>query len=607
MISLDCHHPDLEEFIDIKTDPTKVTKANISVRITDDFMRAVEKNEEFDLEFYRYESDQHITKTVNAREVFMKLATNNWKMAEPGCLFWDRIREWNMVSEYPNFEYAGVNPCGEEPLPPYGSCLLGSLNLAEFVDEKGGFQWEEFKDAVGTAVVALNEVLEEGLPLHPLEEQRKSVSDWLQIGMGVMGLADALIKMKIRYGSVDSLAMCNQIANIMAKSAILQSCRLAEIKGTFPKYDAYSTLKSEFFRAHVNKPEIVARSGLRNSQLLTIPPTGSIANLFGVSGAIEPIYANSYTRKTESLHGKDTYYKVYTPIVEEYMKSHGITDEKDLPDYFVTAKELNYKERIDMQSVWQNHIDASISSTVNLPNDITPEEVFELYMYAWKKGLKGVTIYRDGCEREGILSEDKEDEIKNEFDEEFYIPRGMIETVPEGLQYRKYNLTTGCGQLYLFVGIDDYDNKIYDIYTATDGESGGGCAVNTTAVSRLISIAMRGGVPMEDIIRQLKGSGACPSYLYAKGAGKKVSRGKSCASAIATVLEDIVAELAEYERWEREELEESTITEGADRDTIIEERAAIAVIGDVCPECGAELNHVGGCVECPECGWTKCN
>ena len=353
MISLSCDHPDLEDFIKVKSDLNKVNKANISVRITDKFMQAVENREKFMLRFTREETGETIKKEMDAFQIFKTICKMNWDYAEPGVLFWDRINRWNLLSLDDEFSYAGTNPCAEEPLPAGGSCLLGSINLAEFVGDDKHFIFSEFESAVEKAVIALNQVLDEGLPLHPLSEQRESVRDWRQIGLGILGLADMLIKAGVRYGSPEAVTLCNQIGTIMSNTAIKTSAELAKQKGPYPKYKSGIVRSSTFYRenSYGLTREFVDKYGLCNSQLMTIAPTGTLSTMLGVSGGIEPIFENSYQRKTESLHGHDEYYTVYTPIVKEYMDKHGITDEADLPDYFVTAKELDYKERIDMQDL----------------------------------------------------------------------------------------------------------------------------------------------------------------------------------------------------------------------------------------------------------------
>lgn len=419
MISMDCSHPDILEFIELKTDLEKVTKANVSVRIYKDFMEAVKKGTDYILSYEREATGEVIKKRVPARALFKKITDTSWDYAEPGVLFWDRISSWNLLSNTEEFSYAGVNPCAEEPLPAGGSCLLGSINLSEFVrnpfSERADFDFEELKKCVTASVYALNEVLEEGLPLHPLPEQRESVEKWRQIGLGIMGLADALIKLGVTYGQKETVDICDKIGFVMADTAIAASALLAKEKGRFSGCKVEEIMETPYFLMNTTEETraLVKEYGLRNSQLLTIAPTGTLSTMLGISGGIEPVYANYYERKTESLHGEDVYYRVYTKIVKDYMEAHRIEDDRELPGFFVTAMNLDYKQRIDMQAIWQLHVDASISSTVNLSHEFTKEETEALYMYAYDMGLKGITIYRDGCKRMGILSTKKKEENKS--------------------------------------------------------------------------------------------------------------------------------------------------------------------------------------------------
>ena len=229
-----------------------------------------------------------------------------------------------------------------------------------------------------------------------------------------------LIKLNIRYGSIEAIKLCEEISKNMLNSAVKKSALIAKEKGAFEKYNEEALFKSPFFIKNINEDvkEIVKKYGIRNSQILTIPPTGSISTMLGISGGIEPMFNISYTRKTETLHSKDVYYKVYTPIVKKYMNLKDISDEKDLPDIFVTAMNLKASERIAMQRAWQKYIDASISSTINLPYEATKEDVYNIYMSAWENKLKGITIYRDGCERSGVLLNDKNFEKENKQKEE---------------------------------------------------------------------------------------------------------------------------------------------------------------------------------------------
>lgn len=322
MISLDCHHPDLMDFIDIKTKEGKVTKANISVRVTDDFMHAVENDEDWVMSFTRKETGDTITKVEKARVIFDKLCENNWNWAEPGILFWDNICNYNLLSNNKDFKYAGTNPCAEEPLPAGGSCLLASINLSAFVNEDGKFDFLDFYRVVDLGVNYLNEVLEEGMMLHPLQEQRDSVAKWRQIGLGVMGVADMLIKMHLRYDSDEAIEHCRDVSMGMANHAMYVSARIASHEGMYPGCNA-NIENTSFFKANADTltRNVVERYGIANSQLLTIAPTGTISTMLGVSGGIEPIFAKSYKRKTESLHGETQYYDVLTPIYKEYAEN----------------------------------------------------------------------------------------------------------------------------------------------------------------------------------------------------------------------------------------------------------------------------------------------
>lgn len=588
MLSMKCDHPDIEQFIDIKKDLSRVTKANTSVRVTDAFMQAVVDDKPFELKFTRKETGEVITRTVSARELMMKLARNNWDMGEPGVLFWDRIESWNMLSGYDNFEYAGVNPCAEEPLPAGGSCLLGSLNLAEFVKPDSTFDYEAFCEAVRIAVRALNDVLDEGLPLHPLQIQRDSVRNWRQIGLGIFGLADMLIKLGIRYGSEEAVKLCDIIGYRMVRAAVAASCELAYENGRkFPMFNRADTEASEFLvHNDLNSVEC-----LYNSQLLTIPPTGTISTMLGVSGGIEPIYANSYERKTESLHGSDVYYKVYTPIVKQYMEEHGITDEKDLPDYFVTAKDIDPADRIAMQAVWQSHVDASISSTINLPNETTPEEILDIYIKAWKAGLKGITVFRDDCRRAGILSTRTHDGQNSASG----LPWGFVIEVNDGVVGKKRKLVTGCGSLHCTAFFDPVTGELVETYLSKG--SNGGCQNFMIGLSRMISLAARAGVGVDAIVDQLESCGVCPAYAVRRATKHDTSTGSCCPMAVGRAIKDMWREMREELGAGADAKTESTKVEQPDP----------RISAPVCPECGEPLVFEGGCNICKNCGWSKCS
>lgn len=594
MLSLSCEHPDLEEFIGIKSDLDRVTKANISIRITDKFMAAVKNKTPFTLSFTRLETGETITKEIDAYEMFHKMCEMNWDYAEPGMLFWDRINNWNLLSCDDEFEYAGTNPCAEEPLPAGGSCLLGSINLAEFACDTG-FDFESFKHCVKSSVIALNEVLDEGLPLHPLKEQRESVYDWRQIGLGIFGLADLLIKLGIKYGSPEAIDLCDMIGHTMADMAIKTSAVLAKEYGVYPKYKPEAVEQSAFYSKNAlgGTKELVESFGLRNSQLLTIAPTGSLSTMLGVSGGIEPIFANYYTRKTESLKGHDEYYKVYTPIVKEYMDKHGLKDDSELPDYFVTAQTLDYKNRIYMQSIWQSHIDASISSTVNVPNDFSVEQVEGLYMTAWDAGLKGVTIFRDGCKRAGILT--IKENVEDIVEKPHRLERGMIIKADDNCIGKKRTLRTGCGTLHCEAFFDPDNGQLLETYFSKG--SSGGCNNFMIGLSRMISLAARGGIDVYSIVDQLKSSGTCPSYAVRTATKHDTSKGSSCPVAIGNALLEMYEEM----------MDEVSFSDVEEKELEVITSKIVPVSKAKCPQCGGELVFEGGCNTCKNCGWSKCD
>ena len=596
MLSISCDHPDLEEFIEIKNDLTRVTKANISVRVNDEFMNAVVNDLDWEL-YFKTEHGDEMRKVVKAKKLFRLLSKNNWSMAEPGILFWDRIENHNLLSEDENFHYAGVNPCAEEPLPEGGSCLLGSINLAAYVKNRQ-FDFEEFTEDIHTIVKAMNIVLDDGLPLHPLAIQRETVRDWRQIGIGIMGLADMLIKLELQYDTREALAFCDHLGFLMTNEAILASALLAKEYGPYPKYNE-KVLDSEFLKENTTAStfEMVCEYGLRNSQILTIAPCGTLSTMLGISGGIEPIFSLSYTRKTESLHGVDTYYKVFTPIADDYMKKHGLTEEEELPGFFVTAQNINPYKRVEMQGVWQKHIDASISSTLNLPNETTVEEVEALYIHAWEEGLKGMTIFRDGCDRAAILTtskpkEEKKEEVVEEKKDE--IARGVVVPTSDDVIGLKKKLSGGCGSLHLQVYFDRTTGKMTEVFINKGGS--GGCNSNLNALSRMISIALRAGVDVKDVADQLGSTINCPSFASSRAKGINLSPGSSCAGAVGKALIDLNKEFQKMWR----------LMIIAENEEEVEEQKIMGL--KECPECGEKtLQMAGGCMQCSNCGYSKCD
>lgn len=393
---MDVNHAEIEDFINAKTRNKKLEECNISVRTDDLFMTRV------------------IAGDGNANELMYKLAENNWNWGEPGMLFWDNINKETLLSEYikkGEFEFAGVNPCAEEPLPAGGSCLLGSLNLAEFVKDPFGkrpaFDIPSFKQAVKVAIRALNQVLDEGLPLHPLQIQRDSVAKWRQIGLGIMGFGDMLIKMRIPYGSDRCSNLIATIGMALCNTGLQESALLAKELGTFEAYNPDYILNSFYLQSKIKEGviyeetiDLIKAHGLRNSQLFTIAPTGSIGTMFGVSTGVEPIYdVNGFARTTKSLNAEDKVYMEYSNIVQRAIEADDIDMLNNKPAYLIGAKDLDFMSRVKTQADWQVWIDASISSTLNLPKESPVEDVFKAYVAAHELGCKGLTVFRDGCKK----------------------------------------------------------------------------------------------------------------------------------------------------------------------------------------------------------------
>ena len=583
MISMDVNHAEIEDFINAKTRNKKLEECNISVRTDDLFMTRV------------------IAGDGNANELMYKLAENNWNWGEPGMLFWDNINKETLLSEYikkGEFEFAGVNPCAEEPLPAGGSCLLGSLNLAEFVKDPFGkrpaFDIPSFKQAVKVAIRALNQVLDEGLPLHPLQIQRDSVAKWRQIGLGIMGFGDMLIKMRIPYGSDRCSNLIATIGMALCNTGLQESALLAKELGTFEAYNPDYILNSFYLQSKIKEGviyeetiDLIKAHGLRNSQLFTIAPTGSIGTMFGVSTGVEPIYdVNGFARTTKSLNAEDKVYMEYPNIVQRAIEADDIDMLNNKSAYLIGAKDLDFMSRVKTQADWQVWIDASISSTLNLPKESPVEDVFKAYVAAHELGCKGLTVFRDGCKKEGILKGVAKEE-KPEPTQLNAIDTDINHCIAFGSK-----LQTGCGSLWMTVYFHKKTGQLCHIFL--NKGSKGGCNSYMVGLSRLISLAGKKGATVEEIVDQLKSVVACPSFVSRKTTEANISDGRSCAEAVGREL------LKLHEQFKINYLNQPEITQ-----LKIDNEVKIEIAK--CPECGAELSHTGGCINCYNCGWTKCD
>ena len=583
MISIDVNHAEIEDFINAKTQNKKLEECNISVRTNESFMNRVIDGDD------------------NANKLMYKLAENNWNWGEPGMLFWDNINKETLLSEYiknGEFEFAGVNPCAEEPLPAGGSCLLGSLNLAEFVKDPFGkrpaFNIPEFKKAVKVAIRALNQVLDEGLPLHPLQIQRDSVAKWRQIGLGIMGFGDMLIKMRIPYGSDRCSNLIATIGMALCNAGLQESALLAKELGTFEAYNPDYILNSFYLQSKIKEGviyeetiDLIKAYGLRNSQLFTIAPTGSIGTMFGVSTGVEPIYdVNGFARTTKSLNAEDKVYMEYPNIVHQAIEADDIDMLNNKPAYLIGAKDLDFMSRVKTQADWQVWIDASISSTLNLPKESPVEDVFKAYVVAHELGCKGLTVFRDGCKKEGILKGVAKEE-KPEPTQLNAIDTDINHCIAFGSK-----LQTGCGSLWMTVYFHKKTGQLCHIFL--NKGSKGGCNSYMVGLSRLISLAGKKGATVEEIVDQLKSVVACPSFVSRKTTEANISDGRSCAEAVGREL------LKLHEQFKINYLNQPEITQLKINNEVKIEIAK-------CPECGAELSHTGGCINCYNCGWTKCD
>ena len=580
-------HPDIMEFIHCKTNNKEITNFNISVGLTEKFMNAVEAGKDYEL------VDPHggrVTGTLNAREVFECIVDAAWHNGEPGIIFLDRLNRDNVVPKAGEIE--STNPCGEQPLLPYESCNLGSINLTKMLREENGvysFDWDKLKATAKKAVHFLDNVIDANK--YPLKEIDFMTKQTRKVGLGVMGWADALLRLKIPYNSEQAVRLAETVMRAVAEAGREESRELAKARGTFPLFQE-STLDQEL-------PQ-------RNATVTTIAPTGTLSLLASCSSGVEPIFGYVYIRNimdgTEMIE--------VNPILREVLEERGLySDElmkkiakqgslegiEEIPEeirrVFVSAHEVSPEFHIRMQAAFQRHTDNAVSKTVNFCNSATREEVAEVYKLAFRLGCKGVTIYRDGSRSEQVLNIGK---VKKDGQGESPAEGGQAVIKPRPRPDMTTGITErvkiGCGNLYITVNYDD--KGICEIFTNTG--KAGGCPSQSEATARLASIALRSGIDVRSIIDQLKGI-RCPSTI--RQSGMKCT---SCPDAIAKAIERVYQQQVRLGHWAEPELSAAEGPAASQAETVVPGRMRF------CPECGAKLEHEGGCVICRNCGYSKC-
>ncbi|MFC1646270.1 vitamin B12-dependent ribonucleotide reductase [Candidatus Omnitrophota bacterium] len=588
-------HPDILEFITCKESDKEINNFNISVAITDEFMKRLKDKEEYDLIDPRTKKS---VKRLNAKYVFDLIVKQAHKNGEPGIIFIDRVNKDNPTPKLGDVE--STNPCGEQPLLPYESCNLGSINLYKLVkEEQGKFEldWQRLKEVVHDAVHFLDNVIE--VNKFPLPEIEKNTKLTRKIGLGVMGWASALARMKIAYNSQQAIEVADKAMSFILDEARKASVELAQERGFFPAYKD-SALVAKY-------PE-----SQRNATLTTIAPTGTISIIAGpCSSGIEPIFAICYYRNVmdndklvevdpvfeEVAKERDFYSR---QLMEEIAEKGSIHDIKEIPEdvrnVFVTAHDVAPEWHIRMQGAFQKYTDNAVSKTVNFSNKATIEDVSKVYMLAYELDCKGVTIYRDGSREEQVLNIMRKDKEK---EEAINIESGKISPRPrpEVIMGSTTKVSTGCGNLYVTINTDE-DGRPFELFTQM-GKAGGCAASQLEAVGRLVSLAFRSSIDVKTIIEQLR-SIRCPSPSWEKGV-----RIFSCADAMARVIEK---RLANSEEDEKVIVKAEALSQVAKSEEQLEKHITTRsrnIVG-VCPDCGGALRHEEGCIKCYGCGFSKC-
>ena len=590
MATMRCDHPDVEDFITAKSDSARLRMFNLSVLVTDDFMEAVKADGPWELKY-----DGKVYHTVQARDLWNKIMQSTYDFAEPGVIFIDRINKANNLSYVETI--AATNPCGEQPLPPYGACLLGSINLARLVAnpfEKGAaLDLEEMNALVATAVRMMDNVVD--VSQFPLHEQAQEAQNKRRIGLGVTGLADALLMVGLEYGTDEAAAQCEEWLRQIARSSYLASVELAKEKGAFPLFDKDKYLASGTMQMMDDDVrDAIAEHGIRNALLTSIAPTGTISLYAGnVSSGIEPVFAYSYTRKVLQKDGSRTEEEVVDYAVKMYRDKFG--EDAELPSHFTNAQTLAPLAHVKMQAAAQKWVDSSISKTINCPEDISFEAFKEVYMEAYETGCKGCTTYRPNDITGSVLSVSESEEKTPEVDagaDVIYMAEPLDR--PEALEGHTYKLKWPDSEHAIYLTINDViiggHRRPFEVFINSKNMEH---YAWTLALTRMISAVFRRGGDVSFVVEELKAV-----FDPRGGAWMQGKYIPSILAAIGGVIEEHLIRI--------------NFIEGEGMGLKSDPQAEVMAVGEAprgkaCPSCGQfDLQMVEGCMTCMSCGHSKC-
>ncbi len=586
---LNVDHPDIMDFILCKENTNELTNFNISVGLTEEFMRSVEQGSDYEIKNPR---TGDIVGTRNAKEVFDQIVYQAWKTGEPGIVFLDRLNSDNPTPELGKIE--STNPCGEQPLLPYESCNLGSLNLGKVVKD-GKIDWDKLSGIVHAAVHFLDNVIDANR--YPLPEIEENTKKNRKIGLGIMGWADMLVQLGIPYNSQRAIELGQELMSFVREEGRKASAELAHERGAFP----------EFERSIYNRP---GEPRLRNSTVTTIAPTGTISIICSASSGIEPYYAISYVRTcmdNDELVEVNPYFEASArehgfyseELMKQVAKSGSVQEVEGIPEdikrVFITAMDTSPEWHVRMQAAFQHYTDNAVSKTVNFPQEASPEDIGEVYELAYKLGCKGVTVYRQGSRDQQVLDLIKETKEKEAEEPLRDREPGTLRPRPrkDHVKGITRKMPTGCGSLYVTINEDDYG--LFEVFTNM-GKAGGCASSQAEAVSRLISLSLRAGLQAEEVVRQLKGI-SCPMITWWEK-GQKIL---SCADAIAKAIEMYPS----YEKNGSHKVGDvyPSGSHTGHQDPARDRKGASMI---TCPDCGGPVEYKEGCMTCQLCGFTRC-